>query len=150
MLIRNQRERSRFIKFSVVGGIGTLVDFGTFNLLTSFLLVQPVISSVFSFLAALINNFILNRYWTYPDSRTKPIMRQIFEFGVVNLIGLAIRTPIFILLEKPSIEFFNKYNISGGLEVDQLGYNFSLAVAIGVVVFWNFFVNRYWTFGDVD
>lgn len=150
MLINNRSERNRFVRFSVVGGIGALVDFGAYNLLTSYFLLRPVISSVFSFLAALSNNFILNRYWTYPDSRSKPMARQIIEYGVVNLIGLAIRTPIFILLEKPSVELFGNYNLPGGASADMLGHNFSLAVAIGVVVFWNFFVNRYWTFGDVD
>ncbi len=31
-----------------------------------------------------------------------------------------------------------------------LGKNFTLAIAVGVVMLWNFFVNRYWTYNDVD
>jgi putative flippase GtrA len=31
-----------------------------------------------------------------------------------------------------------------------LGKNFTLAVAVGVVMLWNFFVNRYWTYNDID
>ena len=32
----------------------------------------------------------------------------------------------------------------------KLGYNMAKAIATGVVLFWNFFVNRYWTYSDVD
>jgi putative flippase GtrA len=30
-----------------------------------------------------------------------------------------------------------------------LGHNFSLAIAVVVVMMWNFFVNRFWTYSDV-
>jgi putative flippase GtrA len=30
------------------------------------------------------------------------------------------------------------------------GKNLALALAVGIVMFWNFFVNRYWTYSDVD
>ena len=33
---------------------------------------------------------------------------------------------------------------------DILADNFTLAVAVVIVMFWNFFANRYWTYGDVD
>jgi putative flippase GtrA len=36
------------------------------------------------------------------------------------------------------------------LDPDLLAKNFTLAVAVLVVMFWNFFVNRYWTYSDVD
>jgi putative flippase GtrA len=28
--------------------------------------------------------------------------------------------------------------------------NLTLAAAVGVVMLWNFFVNRYWTYNDID
>ena len=28
--------------------------------------------------------------------------------------------------------------------------NLTLAVAVGIVLLWNFFGNRYWTYNDVD
>jgi putative flippase GtrA len=31
-----------------------------------------------------------------------------------------------------------------------LGNNIALATAVVIVMFWNFFVNRYWTYRDVD
>jgi hypothetical protein len=71
-----RRERTRFIKFLIVGTIGAVVDFGSFNLLTGVFRLPPVPSSVVSFLAAVTSNFFFNRHWTYPDSRSKPVSRQ--------------------------------------------------------------------------
>jgi putative flippase GtrA len=32
----------------------------------------------------------------------------------------------------------------------QYSDNLTLAVAVLIVMFWNFFVNRYWTYSDVE
>ena len=80
MILNDARERTRFIRFAIVGSIGFLVDFLTFNLFRSGLGISPEISSIFSFLIAVASNFIWNRYWTYLDSRSKPIIGQLFQF----------------------------------------------------------------------
>jgi putative flippase GtrA len=66
------------------------------------------------------------------------------------VIGLAIRTPIFAFLETQLVKFFASSSIALPLGHAVLGHNIALAVAIGVVILWNFFINRYWTFSDVD
>ena len=85
--ITDPTERTRFLKFAVVGTIGALIDFGTFNILTKYLNVDAVVASVISFTVAIISNFTWNRYWTYPDSRSKPLSKQLTEFGIVNIFG---------------------------------------------------------------
>jgi hypothetical protein len=35
------------------------------------------------------------------------------------------------------------------LSPDVLGENVTLVIAVVIVLFWNFFVNRYWTYSDV-
>ncbi|MEE8119971.1 MAG: GtrA family protein, partial [Anaerolineales bacterium] len=59
---RTRREIKRFLKFSVVGIIGAVVDFGSFNLLANVFGVASIVSSVISFSAAVTSNFIWNRY----------------------------------------------------------------------------------------
>ncbi|MCJ7533953.1 MAG: GtrA family protein, partial [Anaerolineales bacterium] len=86
-IITNPRERTRFFRFAAVGIFGAVVDFGTFNLLTNFVGLSAVWASVFSFIAAIISNFTWNRYWTYPDSRSKPLGRQLFQFSFVSILG---------------------------------------------------------------
>ncbi len=170
----NPREAVRFIKFAIVGAIGFIVDFGVFNLLvgpfdtwlaeggwlynllTGFGLsaelmptLAPAMAGTVSFVCAIVSNFLWNRYWTYPDSRSKSRRRQFAMFVVVSLIGILIRIPIITLLHGPCellvepITFLAPY-------AERIGDNLALAVSVVVVMFWNFFANRYWTYNDVD
>jgi putative flippase GtrA len=150
MILTNPKERARFMRFSMVGAIGAVVDFGTFNLLTSLVKINPVISSMLSFTAAVSSNFTWNRFWTYPDSRSKRLTHQVGQFILVSLTGLAIRTPIFAILERILVKTFASLTTSLPLTPEILGHNLALAIAVGVVMLWNFFVNRYWTYNDVD
>lgn len=153
---RMRRELVRFFKFSVVGTIGAVVDFGTFNFLISLLHVWDIAAGVLSFLAAITSNFIWNRFWTYPDSRSKPVRQQAVQFAVVNSVGLAIRVPIYALAVKPMTRFAD-WLMSALPPISQitpdpqaLGRNFALALAVIVVLFWNFGINRFWTYSDVS
>jgi putative flippase GtrA len=150
MILTNKKERGRFFRFLVVGTLGAVVDFGTFNLLTNLTRIDAVIASMISFSAAVASNFLWNRYWTYPDSRTKHISHQLIQFFLINIIGLAIRTPLFAFLEPRMITLAEKYAAGMPLKSVTIGHNLSLAVAVGVVLLWNFFANRYWTYSDVS
>lgn len=153
----NPREVKRFIKFAVVGVIGAVVDFGTFNLLLNpvkAMLADPsqarsLVGSI-SFILAIISNFIWNRYWTYPDSRSKSIRRQFVQFFLVNLSGLIIRIPIVYFGTEPLITFAERFLTILPLSSVRLGENMAVMFAVGIVMFWNFFVNRYWTYNDVS
>ncbi len=149
MILTNSRERTRFIRFAIVGAIGTFVDFGTYTLLNDIFGLPAVPSSVVSFCVAVLSNFTWNRLWTYPESRSKPILRQIVEFTIVSVIGLVIRTPIFALLITPMHHLFAHVSFPF-LPAGFLGDKIALGIAILVVLFWNFFANRYWTYGDVQ
>jgi len=151
-IVTNPRERTRFFRFAVVGIIGAVVDFGTFNLLTSFAGLTAVLASVISFVAAIISNFTWNRYWTYPDSRSKPLGSQLIQFSAVSLLGLLIRTPIIYFLEPLFFNIFSEFAFLpiGFITAEFLANNLALAIAVIVVMFWNFFINRYWTYSDVE
>jgi putative flippase GtrA len=150
ILVTNKKERTRFLRFAVVGSMGAVIDFGTFNLLTLTTPIHPVLASVISFIVAVCNSFLWNRFWTYPDSRSKSVPRQIAEFFFINIIGLAIRTPLFAWMEKVFVELFSDFSLPDLLTPTFLGHNFALAIAVIVVMFWNFFANRYWTYNDVS
>jgi putative flippase GtrA len=149
-IFNNPRERTRFFRFLVVGLIGAVVDFGVENLLHRLFGVPYVWAGTISFICAIFSNFFWNRYWTYPDSRSKPILRQLLQFFIVNVSGLIIRVPILKFLEPIITNIFlalpERFVI---LPADVMGENLTLAIAVGIVLFWNFFVNRYWTYSDV-
>ena len=146
----NSREFTRFLRFAVVGIIGAIVDFGIENLLHRWIGVDYVISGGISFVCAILSNFIWNRFWTYPDSRSKPMGRQLLEFGLVSVAGLGIRLPMLHFLEPVVTRWMEALPAAWRiLPPDLLGENITLAKAVIVVMFWNFFVNRYWTYNDV-
>ena len=150
MTIVNKKERTRFFKFAVVGAIGSVIDIGVMNLLTQVFHFPLVLGGSISFVCAVINNFLGNRYWTYPDSRSRRIRHQFGMFLIVNAIGIAIRIPILKFVEPPLITFFESMsNLSVDI-ADAIAKNLTLLIAIGVVMLWNFFANRYWTYNDVD
>lgn len=150
MIVTNPRERTRFFRFLAVGTLGAVVDFGVFNLLTKTTPIPAVIASGISFICAVFSNFIWNRYWTYSDSRSKPITGQLLQFTLVNSVGLGIRIPLFAFLEPRMINLYGALNLPIPLSFQFLGYNTSLAIAVLVVLLWNFFANRFWTYSDVS
>jgi len=156
-LLRDKREIVRFLKFAFVGTVGAVVDFTVYNLLTSIVKLPnpwgkwvPEIAVFFSLSTAIVSNFIWNRYWTYPDSRSKPIGRQFAQFYLINILAWLIRAPIIWITEGPFTSLAGRL-----LPVDtemavKVGENLAWALGVGIAMFWNFFINRIWTYSDVD
>lgn len=147
----NQKELVRFGKFSVVGTIGAIVDFSILYLLHAVLHWHLALSNTISFTCAVLSNFTWNRYWTYPDSRSKPISSQLGQFFVVNIVGWAINTGILLALNVPFTNLVSNLDLVATAEMaHKIGYNGAKIVATGVVLFWNFLINRVWTYNDVS
>lgn len=150
MTVRDKsKERTRFGKFALVGIAGGVIDFTIFNLLATLLGINSIVASVISFSLAVVNNFLLNRAWTFPESQNGHVLKQLIQFAIVSVIGLAIRTPLFAWLEKQLIPLAAKI-VPNLFTPTFIGHNISLAIAILVVMLWNFMANRYWTFNIVS
>ena len=146
----NQKEVVRFVKFSIVGAVGAGVDFGIYNLCIRLFGFVPAVAGTISFVAAVVSNFTWNRYWTIPDSRSKPLASQFAQFFVINAAGILIRIPILHFMHSPLASFVEKFLPVAHCVAGTIGNNAALALAIGIVMVWNFFVNRYITYSDVD
>ncbi|MEN6481132.1 MAG: GtrA family protein [Anaerolineaceae bacterium] len=148
---RKNKELVRFLRFAIVGAVGAVIDFGIFNLLTQITDIKAVWASVISFIAAVISNFIWNRYWTYPDSRSKPITQQMVQFIIISLVGLGIRAASFSALETILLQFFTqKLPQTFVFTPTFVAHNFTLAILILIVMIWNFLANRIWTYNDIS
>jgi putative flippase GtrA len=148
---RDSRERTRFLKFAVVGAIGAVIDFAVANLLVYAFHTSLLVAGTISFICAIFSNFTWNRLWTYPDSRSKSPLTQFIQFSVISVMGLIIRVPILMFGEPLLLRFFESLPFQFPiLTPDFLAKNFTLAFAIIIVMFWNFFINRYWTYNDVE
>ncbi len=150
-LLKDPLERTRFFKFAVVGAIGALVDFGVMNLLVWLIDASLVVAGSISFICAVISNFTWNRFWTYPESRAKHVIGQLLQFSFVNAIGLVIRIPI-LKFGEPALDRLLETAPLGLLTESHtfISHNATLAIAIAIVMLWNYFVNRYWTYNDID
>jgi putative flippase GtrA len=149
-VLSNPVERSRFLKFMAVGAFGAVVDFGIANVLTHFLGMVLVVAGTISLGCAIISNFLWNRFWTYPDSRSRPLGHQLGMFSLVNLAGVAIRIPILHFVEPILLKVFKPGPAFGAFSAEFAARNATLALAVGIVMLWNFFVNRHWTYNDID
>jgi putative flippase GtrA len=151
MILRKKREQERFLRFAIVGSIGAVIDIAIFNIMSSILKIPAITSQAFSFSVAVISNFLWNRYWTYPDSRHKAVIGQMVQFIFVSLIGLAVRTLIFDQLEKSLIWTASQILPANFFLTPVIvGHNISLGIVIVIIMFWNFFINRFWTYNDVE
>ncbi len=139
-LARKPKEFERFLKFATVGVIGMVVDFAILNLMHLVFHLPLAVSNAISFSTAVVSNFTWNRLWTFPESRQRPLMRQLGQFAIVNIVGLAINTAILLGLDKVFQVFIP----------EPWSYNLAKVFAIGVVLFWNYFVNRMWTYKGIE
>lgn len=149
-VLRNPVERVRFLKFMAVGAMGAVVDFGVANVLTHFLRMDLVPAGTISLACAIVSNFIWNRYWTYPDSRSRGLAHQLGMFTIVNVAGVAIRIPILHFVEPVLLNWFGADLHLSRPSPAFAARNLTLALAVGIVMLWNFFVNRHWTYGDIE
>lgn len=133
---QNRVEIVRFAKFGIVGTIGAVVDFTMLNLGYRVFGLPLVAANTLSFTLAVLSNFTWNRLWTFPESRTRPIRSQLPQFALVNVVGLVINNLILIGLQA----------VFSTIVGDPWDYNLAKAVAIVIVLFWNFGANRLWTY----
>ena len=119
----------RFIKFGVVGFLGLIIDFGLTYLLKEKMKVNKYFANVCGFSLAVVNNFILNKIWTF-ENTGEAYLEQFLQFMAIAIVGLAINQGILYLMHH------------------YMKVNFYLAklFAIGVVVVWNFGLNYLVTF----
>ena len=150
MILAVNKERVRFLKFATVGAIGSVIDIFIMNLITHLFNLKLVYAGTISLVCAIISNFLLNRYWTYPDSRSRHFLHQLSMFFLVNLMGILFRIPILHFLEPVMAGAFENVAHLSHLSAEILAKNATLAFAIGVVMIWNFFINRYWTYNDIE
>ncbi len=141
----NRKEFKRFAKFATVGALGSLTDFFILNVLVQVFGASLFVANACSFTAAVIQNFTLNRRWTFPESRERKAGNQLVQFATVSMVGLAINQAVFLTIQHMTEAFW--VDLTGSADLGfTLSYNFAKLFAIGVVLFWNFFANRLWTY----
>lgn len=132
----SNKEFERISRFLAVGAVGTVLDFSLLTLLKLAGL-PTLFANSFSFTAGLLNNFTWNRLWTFNNGGQTDWRKQFVKFTLISLFGLVINNLIVLSLE----------GIFGNLlGYPEWGYLPAKVIATSVVMFWNYFANRAWTF----
>lgn len=131
----------QFIRFAMVGFLNTLIDFGVLNGLL-WLDGYPVgwklfVFNALAFTLASGNSYILNKQWTFGDSRASTLS-QIGLFFFLTSIGLLINCTVVYLLTLPSL---SSASVSSVVWVNLA----KVAATIASLV-WNFCSYRCWVF----
>lgn len=143
---RISRRAKTLVKFSLVGAAGTLVDFIFYKVFINIFSLTPATSKGFSTEIAIINNFILNNYWTFRYRKTKTnIWQKLGIFNVVSLGGLVIGVLI--------VKYLHLTYGDGFIYVfgRHIAYNnFYFFATIPPVMLWNFTVNHFITWRNQE
>ena len=139
-LAERPRELQRFFKFAIVGAIGMIVDLSVLTASREWLGLSLSLAVGLGFTVAVISNFTWNRLWTFPESRERPLGSQLLQFFAINAIGLGINEVVVLGLHP----LFSK------VVQDPPAYMGAKVIAIGIVLFWNYFVNRKWTYKGIS
>jgi dolichyl-phosphate beta-glucosyltransferase len=122
---------SVFFKYAIVGCMGTAIDVGFLYVFVEFLRIHLLVSTAMSFIFAVINNFALNKYWTFQNKNSN-IRKQFIKFLIISIIGLLL-TELFMALLVYTLKIW---------------YMASKIITSSLVLMWNFLANKYWTFKD--
>jgi dolichol-phosphate mannosyltransferase len=130
--IRFERSKT-FLKFSVVGATGVVVNLASFTILMAFGM-NKFIASPVAIELSIISNFLLNNFWTFSGRRSSgKIHSRALKFHIISVVALVVSYSTFVLL--------SMIDPTGMPQIHQ---------AIGIVpaALINYFLNAYWTFKD--
>lgn len=123
------RLEAQFLRFCLIGGLNTAIQYVVFLLLFRLLGVPMVLSSAIGYVAGILNSYALNRRLTF-QVRHRWSVGEFTRFVVINLVAMGANLGLLKLL------------------VARFGMLPELAqiVAIGGSLVVNFAGNKWWTF----
>ena len=134
----------QFLKFCIVGATSFTIDFGGAWLLHYSVGLPVKLANTISFSLAVTNGFIWNRLWTFRAVGHRPQHHQYAMFFGVNLVGYMLNLGIVMGVIRQATGSWQDQ------EVPRPVFTAAKLAAVVVVVFWNFFANKKWTFSNPD
>ena len=124
--IKNNKLLMQIIKFVIVGGIATIIDFVVLIILKEIFGMKPVFANIISFTVSVIYNYIASIKWVFDVDKDQNKKKQFIIFVVLSIIGLGINTIIIWLCD------------------DVLGiyYLIGKILATGIVMVFNFITRK--------
>lgn len=115
------------VKYLLVGGACTILDFSLLYVLTHFLWVNYVLSSIVSFMSGTILNYFLCTIWIFKISKVQNRYHEFLYYALITAVGLGINTIV----------------IWGLTEFLSLYFMLSKLLATFATYWWNFLGRKY-------
>ena len=97
---------NKIIRFSIVGGIATLIDFIFLYIFKEFLNMDVIIANTLSFIISVTYNYIASITWVFDTNKSKNKKIQFILFIIFSIVGLIINNIIlYILTDKLNIYY---------------------------------------------
>ena len=117
------------IRYAGAGGVSAIFHYGTLIFCVEVTRSDAVVSAIIASAVGAVVNYILNYHFTFSSQRAHRI--GVTRFAIVAVLGTGLNAAIMHL----------------GVNMMELHYLPTQGFATGVVFFWNFALNRAWTFG---
>jgi putative flippase GtrA len=128
----------QLIKFATVGLLGAVVDYAIYLTLTRLMSLGYLEARAVSVMCAILNNFLLNKWWTFKCGQSKKGVSEYLRFFVVSLLSLCVNLSLMWLM----IDYIQLKLILGSYADIA-----AMSIAILVAFIINYQLNKRWTFG---
>lgn len=133
----------QFLKFGITGTVGAVFDFSIFALLHSVFGWYYLYANFVSVFVAICITFVMNKLWTFRAKGTEDLRKQTMKFFTVAVSNYFLQQLLlFLIVTYSGIEHI----LGSYADYNEIA---SKAIAILIVMFSNFFLNKFWTFKDV-
>jgi putative flippase GtrA len=119
----------QLVRFGLVGGVGFVVNLAVYAAFVHAASLDYRVASVAAWLIAVLNNFVLNRHWTF-DARDGRAHFQAMRFLVVSIVAEVVSLLLLTLF----VEAFGLAKVP------------AQALAVAGAMPLNFLGNKLWTF----
>lgn len=122
----------QFLRYTVVGGLAFVVDFGLLFVLTEYFRMYYLLSATISFIAGLLVNYLISLLWVFKGEGSDNKIKEFTYFALIGLIGLLLNSLFLWLI------------------TDCMGvyYMLSKMISAGLVYLWNFGARKYFLFSN--
>ena len=120
----------QFFRYTFVGGLAFLLDFGSLYYFTEYLGVYYLLSAATAFILGLVANYLLSIEWVFNNHT---LDNRVSEFGIFALIGIV----------GLGLNEFIIWAFTANL---QVYYMFSKIISAVIVLLWNFSARKYLLF----
>lgn len=127
---RTEDTKIQFFRYIFVGVVATIIDMGSLYVFTSMVGIHYLISAAIAFVFGVMANYLMSIVWVFKT--TGNFKREITLFVIIGLGGLILNEIIiWLLVEKVS-----------------LYYMIAKAIAVVIVLVWNFGMRKKFVFAQ--